>query len=424
MKNVAYINLRDAKGGAMIAMNRLIESLARQYNVNNKILVGVKDTGAPNVIQMRTRVQRAIENRIIDPFFNRIGFQYHWFPFSSYNMMRLLREAGPEIINLHLAHSSFFQTSMLPKISRIAPIVWTLHDMWAFTGNSAHTFGDESWKTMQNPDHLAKIYPAIGINRGAQLLQKKKRLYAKSDLTMVTPSRWLRDLAVQSPVFEGKTILHINNGVDLNIFKPQSKTEVRKKLDIPQNAKVLVFSSAYLTGDIWKGGDLLIEVLRRINALASQEIYLLLIGSGGDSILSSFPKFMVRQTGYVDDEKLMALYLSASDLFLYPTRADNLPNSLVEAIACGVPSVTFDIGGCGEIVINDYNGIIVKPFDFDTIAAQVIKCLDSDLGRMSQNARKHAEENYGADKMGREYYSLFEQILARNDKRTGKKDLP
>ena len=416
VKRIAYINLRDTHGGAVIAMNRLSGALADIYGVDNTILVGTKTTEAKNIIALRSRWQRGIENRIIESNLSAAGLQYQWFPFSSYNMMKHLRNIKPDVINLHLTHSSYFQTSMIQKISTVAPVVWTLHDMWAFTGNAAHTFGDESWKTMQNSDHLTKIYPAIGRNAGAWLLRQKKRIYAKSNVTMVTPSRWLRDLAIQSPVFEGKEVLHINNGIDLDVFKPGNKSAIRAKLEIPVDAKVIVFSAAFLKGDIWKGGDHLIEILRRINALVTTPVYILLIGKEGDSTLTDFSNFTVRTTGYVDDEKLMAMYLSASDLFLYPTKADNLPNVLVEAIACGVPAVTFDIGGCKEIVVNDYNGIIVKPFDFDSVAAGVVKCLSSDLGAMSANARKHAEQNFDVKDMAHNYMALFEK-LSTNAKR-------
>jgi len=405
---VLFVNMFEKRGGAAIVADRISKVLTERFGVECHGAFAYTAGQSAGTTQLRSKSGELVE-KIIDRLSNKAGLQYQFFPFSSGKLLSTIERVKPDVISLHNTHGGYFATPLLAKISQHAPVVWTLHDMWSFTGNSAHTFGDVSWQQLKQARHLNSIYPAIGINTGAFLLRQKARVYGRSNLTVVTPSQWLHSLAVKSPVFRGKEIVHINNGVDLKVFRPYDKAEVRASLDIPADARVLMFSADYLKNNPWKGGNDLVEALKLISQGWQGQVHLVIAGHAEGGWLSELPNFVVHYTGYISEEASMARYLSASDLFLYPTRADNLPNVLVEAIACGVPCVTFDVGGCGEIVLNRVNGVVVGPAQTRAMAESVIALLGDDEKRTSfaREARMHAEREFSAEVMGRQYFDLF-----------------
>jgi len=412
---ILVINQSDLSGGAAIAAFRLCKGLERLYgDVETFFLVGLKISSEPNVFCTRKNFVEHYIEMLVNRVTNMLGFQYFWFPFSTKRILQHVKKVKPHIIYLCNIHGGYFKTSLLKNLSSFAPIVWTLSDMWSFTGHCAHSFGDMSWKRLESGCPDRKIYPAIGIDTGKWLLRRKRHIYQQTNITIVTPSRWLYRLAKQTPVFKGKEILQIYNGFDLELFKPKNKGACRAELGIPANTKVLMFSADRLKKNPFKGGQDLIRILCSIDKQAREDMHLLITGQENPPRLPLFQKLFVRHLGYIKTEELMSSCYSASDLLLYPTRADNLPNILIEAISCGTPCVTFDIGGCGEIIQNRVNGFVVTPFDIDKFASLTVDTLGSNeaLKTMSQNARKIAEEKFTLEKMCHNYYRLFSRFAA------------
>lgn len=412
---ILFINISDVVGGAAIAARRLGKGLENYHNTENFFLVRGKASSDKNVFATRKNGFVQAAEKWFNIFSNLLGIQYQFLPFSPRVILQKTREIKPDVISLHNTLGGYFTTSLISKLSKEAPIIWTLHDMWAFTGNSAHTFGDMSWKEMKNSRSNTRIYPSIGINTGGMLLRQKKKIYSASDLTVVTPSEWLYGLARQSPVFEGKELLHIFNGIDLDIFKPRPREELRKSLNIPPEAKVIMFSAEKLNKNPYKGGRDLIEILKIIDARTQTKVHLLILGIGRLEELDLFKNFTVHTTGYVRDEAKVAEYLSTADLFVYPTRADNLSNALIESIASGTPAVTFDVGGCKEIIKNEISGCLIEPFDLEKFAEETLRLLSSGekLKELSFRSRKFAEENFSLKDMSDSYFGLFERKIRK-----------
>ncbi len=412
---ILFINTTDLSGGAAVMMQRMMKGLEQQFHTENHLIVKTKKGAASNTVQILNRTHEIIVEKITDRVSRQVGLLYQFFPFSSKKILSLAKSFDPDIINLHNTHGAYFATPLIEKLSRIAPIAWTLHDMWGFTGNSSHTFNNDSWKYLKNDRALTKIPPKIGINTGGYLLRQKKRVYEQSALTIVTPSLWLKNLAEQSPVFEQTKIYQIYNGVDTDIFRPKDKRAVREKLKLDPGEKTIMFSSHFLTkNNPWKGGHDLIEILRKINATTREKINFLILGEGAIQELNSFSNFNLHYKGYLKNESEVSDCLNASDLFIYPTRADNLPNTLIESIACGTPCITFDIGGNKEIVRPNHNGIIVEPFDIDTFAEKTISLLEDQrqLDEFSANCIAVAREKFTLQTMTSGYYTLFEKIIS------------
>lgn len=415
---ILVINTNDIVGGSAIAAYRLCKGLESFYNsVEIYFVVGNKRSSDTNVFCTRKKAREFWIERLLNKYTNKWGLQYFWFPYSSKAISYHVKKLAPDIIYLRNIHGGYFKTSLINKLSKLAPIVWTLSDMWSFTGHCAHSFGNMAWKQMESGCPDLNIYPTIGLDTGKWLLQRKKRIYRNSNITIVTPSKWLYNLVRQSPVFKTKKIIQIYNGFDLDIFTPKDKAACRVALNIPQKAKVLMFSSQNLAKrNPWKGGDDLINILNEINNMTNEKIHLLVTGNGDLYELYKFDNLIIHQFGYIKNDIFLAACYSASDLLLYPTRADNLPNVLIEAISCGTPCITFDVGGCGEIIQDGIDGFVIECFDVEQFSTKVIEMLNkpNKLQALSLNARKSAESKFTLGKMCRNYYNLFNKTVENN----------
>lgn len=414
---ILFINKFDVLGGAALAPFRLHEALSKDFFTENYFLVADKYSKYPNIFETRRKGLQKFLERGTNYLLNRIGLQYYYFPFSTTKILDYTHKLKPDVISLHNIHGGYFKIKLLTELSTIAPIVWTLHDMWAFTGNAAHTFGDESWKYLKSGIKERKNYPAIGINTGSWLLKQKKIIYSKSNITFVTPSYWLQNLAKQSPLLSNKTIYRIPNGVDLNVFSPlTNKNEIKKSFHLELEDEIIAFSAKDIEDNPYKGGKDLINIMKTLNNIVQKRITVLLIGDGNIKELSDLTNLNVIKTGYIDNEKLLARYLSCADLYIYPTKADNLPNTLIEAIACGLPCITYDIGGCKEIIKNGYNGYLINPKDINQFIEKIIELLlnKKRLREFGLNARDYALKEFSITSSAKNYFTLFTSVKYSN----------
>lgn len=416
---VLFINHKDSIGGAAVAAYRLAGGLKKYHQVEYLFLVAEKTSSDSRVVPVLSSRSETIDRTkryivfLIDRIMNKLGLQYRYFPFVSRSILKRAHRFKPDIISLHNTHGGYFKTSLIRKLSRLAPVVWTLHDMWSFTANAAHTFGDESWKVMRGGKGEKQVYPHIGINTGKWLLRHKRRIYQNADLYPVAPSLWLQRLALQSPVFGGMDIAHIYHGIDLDFFRPLDKQACRRLLGIECTAPVLLFScSEDLFENPWKGGDLMIRILKELDSSLDEPVQLLLMGKGRLRFEKPLKKILTRYTGFHGDDHMVRLLINTSDVFIHPTRADTLPLVLIEAIACGLPCVSFDIGGCGEIVQNDVSGRLTEAFDVKAFVQAVLKLLENrkGLSDLSRSARKLAENRFPLKMMAKRYHELFELV--------------
>jgi len=414
---ILFINKYDTVGGAGIAAFRLHEALHNQFNSTNCFLVGIKKSNYDYIIPTRRHGLENFIERGLNFIFNQAGLQYFYHPFSTKNIIKFTKDFLPDIISVHNIHGGYFKTSLLKEISEIAPVVWTLHDMWAFTANAAYTFGDESWKNFKAGKNEKKYFPQIGLQTGDWLLRRKKDIYSKSNLTIVTPSHWLTDMAKQSPIFKDKEIVTIHNGIDLNVFYPRNKKVIRERLGIKNGEKAVVFIAEKMSSSIRKGSKDLVNILKILNKDINNKIHLISVGQSNPGFLGNCKNFILHETGYIYEQEKLAEFLSAGDVFVLPTRDDNLPTTLIEASACGIPSVAYDVGGCKEIVEDGKNGYIIKPFNSNAFAEKIRNIIEDEeqWSNLSGNSKQIAAEKFDVKLMAKNYYSLFETLVQQTD---------
>lgn len=285
--------------------------------------------------------------------------------------------------------------------------------MWSFTGNAAHTFGNEKWKQLKSFKGEEILYPQIGFNTGCYLLHRKKKIYKEANITVIAPSEWLLKMAKQSPLFMGKRIVHISNGINIDEYKPNGKNIAKVKLGIPIEFPVLLLFSDWLHVNPAKGGENIIRVISKLNESLNIKVILLSVGRELPAELLNYDKIIVKHINNRDESFSVIDCYNASDLLLYFSKADNLPNVIMESMACAVPCIAFNIGGIEDLIKNDTNGYLIESFNINDYAAKIIELIQdsSKMKRFSNNARQLAEQKYDIRTIARKYYSLFEQII-------------
>lgn len=315
---------------------------------------------------------------------------------------RLIRKIDafkPDIIHLHNLHGFCINLPILFRYLRNKNVVWTLHDCWSFTGHCAHYMitGCDKWKSgCEHCEHL-NVYPKEERDRAKINYDKKKELFLSvTNLTLVTPSIWLKKQVEQSFLKE-KTVKVINNGIDLGVFRP-----ISKQLRInPLNGKKVVLGVSYIWG-YSKG----LDVFERLADELSDEYAVILVGVDKKTS-ERISKRIICIEKTENMEELATLY-SRADVFVNPTREDTFPTVNIEALACGTPVVTFDTGGSPEIV-NDTCGSVVECNDYHALKDEIIRICEKEP--YSEAACVKKANSYDKCKKYEEYIALYNEIL-------------
>jgi glycosyltransferase involved in cell wall biosynthesis len=402
---VLHINQSDIGGGAAIAGYRLHQGLLAK-GIHSRQLVGHKATNSDLVATVPR--SRYLE-KTLDRLTRRLGFNHisnqttsHITPHPFY--------IEADVLNFHNLHTGYFNYLAIDNLTATKPAVFTLHDMWSFTGHCAYTYACTKWQTGcgQCPD--LNTYPAITHDTTAMEWKLKNWVYSRSHLTIVTPSQWLTDQA-RASMLSRFPIHHIPYSIDTDIYQPIDNTQCRQVLNIPEGKHVLMFGAASLS-DTRKGGDLLHKALIDLPQSLKANTILLTLGTGGESIGESIGIPTIN-LGYVTSDHLKAIAYSAADLFIFPTRADNLPLVLQESMACGTPMVSFNIGGVPDLVRPGKTGYLAAPEDTADFRNGIIELLeDSSLREhMAQNCRAIALAEYSIERQAGQYILLYQGLL-------------
>ncbi|NJM48553.1 MAG: glycosyltransferase [Alkalinema sp. RU_4_3] len=404
--NILHINQSDIGGGAGIAAYRLHQCLLAK-GISSRQLVGHKQTKSDHIAQVPHN-NRHLE-RNLQRITHRLGLNYLNYQ-TTPNITHHPFYQEADILNLHNLHNSYFNYLAIDNLTTTKPAVFTLHDMWSFTGHCAYTYACNKWQTGcgQCPD-LAS-YPSITRDTTAIEWKLKNWVYSRSNLTIVTPSQWLTDQAKAS-MLSRFPIHYIPNGIDMDVYQPLDKIQCRAVLNIPTGKQVLMFGAANLA-DSRKGGDLIYKALVDLPASLKAQLVILTLGEGGESIAESLGIPTIG-LGYVSSDHLKAIAYSAADLFIFPTRADNLPLVLQESMACGTPMVSFKIGGVPDLVRPGETGYLAAPEDTDDFRNGIIQLLEDHQQRayMSKTCRSIALQEYSIDLQAQRYIELYRSLL-------------
>lgn len=401
--NVLHINQSDIIGGASIAGYRLHEGLLAQ-GVNSRLLVGKETISSDRI----TTIKRNPLEKQLGSLTWRLGLNYiHCLSTFDIPKHSFYKEA--DVLNFHNLHSGYFNYLALPKLTQDKPAVLTLHDMWSFTGHCAYSYDCDRWKSGCGKCPYPDVYPPIKLDNTRLEWQMKNWAYHRSNLTIVSPSNWLTKLAGSS-LLNRFPIHWIPNGIDTEIYQPLDREHCRSVLNIPKQKKVLMFGADTII-DFRKGGDLLLKALASLQPSLKTQTLLLILGNGGEAIAEEIG-IQTLNLGYVGSDRFKSIAYSAADLFIFPTRADNLPLMLQESLSCGLPIVSFNLGGVPDLVRPGVTGYLAVAEDIKDFSYGIIQLLeDQNLrDRMSHQCRDIALQEYSVALQAQRYIDLYRAI--------------
>ena len=320
--------------------------------------------------------------------------------------LRKVKKYSPTVIHLHNLHGSYIHLSSLFRFVKKnnIPVIWTLHDCWAFTGYCPHFTLSKcaKWKTSC---YHCPVYreDSVSLFDNSQIMYKLKKKWFSNikNMTIVTPSQWLADLVKES-YLKDYPIRVINNGIDLNVFKPTA-SDFRKKYNIA-NDKSIILGVAF----DWskkKGLDVFIELAKRLDDTQYQ---IVLVGTD-DMIDRLLPENIISIHRTQDQQELAGLY-TISDLFINPSREENYPTVNMEAISCGTPVLTFKTGGSPEI-LDEASGMIASSEDIEMLIRDIVYIVNA-TAYTREACLKRARGFDMYDKF-EEYIKLYQEVRKR-----------
>ena len=416
---ILFINSSDTKGGAAIAAYRLFEGL-RNEGVTVKMLVRDKTTNDPDIIScldferkgwigMLDKIIWKIKNKIRKQKWKKYPNRESVFlnDLDSISLLRAIRSIDFDILHLHFVANRFLDLHELTKVNK--PIVWTLHDSWAFTG-ICHFFYD--CKRYEESCGCCPMLHSDNPNDFTHQIWKiKNEIYKKCDLHIVTPSNWLGNCATKSSLFSGFPLSVIPNGISTQLYKPLPVSEARESLGLDADKHYLLFGAVNATSDSNKGFDLLLEALKQLKQVGDKQIELLVFGAEQPSCELNFG-FLTTYMGIIRDEnKLVQIYNSA-DVVIVPSRSENFSNTILESLSCGTPVVGFDIGGNSDLIAHKQNGYLAKHFDTEDLMSGIVWCLESkNQYDMSETARMKVDESFNLRGICLEYLNVYKELI-------------
>jgi glycosyltransferase involved in cell wall biosynthesis len=414
---IASLSTFDNQGGAARAAYRLHQGL-NQIDVESWILCQSKFSQDPKVIgaktssgieQVKTGLRLSLDQLPLKRYRQKSEqlFSPHWL---ASKVGKQVAQLNPDIINLHWISAGYLKIETIAKFQ--LPLVWTLHDMWSFTGGCHYNQSCDKFTA------ACGACPQLGSTReldlSRQIWQRKQKAWKNLNLTVVTPSRWLGDSAKASSLFGDRRIEVIPYGLDTDTYRPIDQATARKLLKLPQDKQLVLFLSLNATSDERKGFHLLQPALQQLSQSGWQDkLELMVVGA---SVPENPPElgFKAHYLGILTDDLTLALVYSAADVFVASSLQDNLPNTVLEAIACGTPCVAFDIGGMPDMIEHQQNGYLARPFVIEDLAQGVRWVLEDPtrLQTLGHYARTKAKQEFSLKTQACRYQNLYQEILA------------
>lgn len=412
---VLLLSTFDIEGGAAIATYRLHKGLVRG-GINSLMLVQRKKSDDFTVIGARSKLEVAIAylRPYLDGLFKFLLYkkrQKRLFSTASVpdSIIKKVKKLSPDLIHLFWINGGFVKIETIKKIN--VPIVWTLHDMWPLTGGCHY---DDECRRFQSECGSCPI-----LNSGSErdlsyrILKRKAESWAHIPMVVVATSHWLANMAKMSVVFKDKRIVVIPNGIDTEKYKPISKSVARETWGLPQDKNLVLFSAFSATSDKRKGNQYLIPALVSMAKQGwGENTELVIVGASEPAQPVNFG-MKVHYVGNLGDEISQVLLYSAVDVTVAPSMQENLSNTVMESLSCGVPVVAFDIGGMPDLIDHMKTGYLAKPFEVNDLYTGIKWVLENKVmhNELSIAARQSVIDKYTLEKVAKQYAELYREIL-------------
>lgn len=419
---VLIINTTERRGGPAIAAYRLTEAL-KSNGIKAKMLVLEKETDKVTTIAIdkTLAVKRGLfMERLRLNLSNKLGRQHRYrldLGSAGEDITNLPEFRQADVIHLHWINDGMLSLSMLERIIRSGkPVVWTLHDMWPFTGICHYAHDCDNY--MKHCGSCPQLNSSREKDIAYRVFKKKQALLQHSSIRFIACSSWLKEMARKSSLLQGMNITCIPNAVDTRLFHPRDKATARRDLHLPAGKRLLLFSSESVT-DKRKGFDYLVDALKELMAAHpewQEQLGLVVLGKDSEKISYADIPCTVFPMPYMSDEKQTAEVYNAVDLYTIPSLQDNLPNTIVEAMACGVPCIGFNVGGIPEMINHLHNGYVADYKNTQNFAEGIHWLLtEGDYDMLSQEALRKAKSSYSETSVASAHIAVYNQLTGHND---------
>ena len=416
---VCLINTSDTGGGAAVACRRQLNALSSVIDI--QMLVENKKTNHPAIIEVADNWYKRLFTQLTFlierlPF---IVFQAKnkavRFAFSTANAGINIEKhpiiQNSDILHIHWINSGFLSLKNLKALFKLQkPMVITLHDMWTFTGG-CHYAADCNYFLQQCGNcQFLKNPSEKDISRKGWLA--KKEIYTLNNKTIfVACSEWMAEMARKSSLLQGAKIVAIPNPIDTEVYKPLDKVMLRKKWNIDLETKIILFGAANIN-DKRKGMTYLIDALNilKLNNQSSLKIEIILFGKNTEAAVALLP-FKVKNLPVITSEKELIDIYNLADVFVLPSLEDNLPNMVMEALACSIPVVAFNQGGIPEMIIHKQNGYIAQYQSAKDLQEGINWVLNNKSIDLKNNARHKVQNEYAEGIIAQKYLQLYQSFF-------------
>lgn len=411
---IVHLNHSDINGGAARAAYRIHHALLNS-GVDSRMMVNMATSGdwtvqGPTSAQAKLATQlRALVGALPGLMLHPKDPTIHSASILPSRWPQRLNTTDVEIVHLHWVGKEMLSVADIGRIRK--PIVWTLHDMWAFCG-AEHYVQDLRWREGYHRENRPTHESGLDLNRWTWL---RKRGHWRKPMYIVAPSRWLADCVRESALMKRWPVAVVPNALDTERWRPLPRPLARDMLSLPRDKRLLLFGA--MGGghkDPRKGFDLLLGALEQLQGQI-QDLQLVVFGQ----LAPRQPPDMglpIHYIGHLHDDLSLRVLYSAADALVVPSRQDNLPNTGVEAHACGTPVIAFATGGLPDIVSHKETGWLAQPFDTEDLA-QGIRWVLADPDRqirLREQARVKAVRRFAPQVVAKMYRAIYEEVICQS----------
>jgi glycosyltransferase involved in cell wall biosynthesis len=324
------------------------------------------------------------------------------------HIARELNRSAADLINLHWISWDMMSIEDIGRINK--PVVWTLHDSWAFCGSEHHPRGLDDDRYVKGYTQESRDVRHRGADLNAWVWRRKRKAWTRP-FVIVTPSQWLAACAQRSALMKDWPITAIPNALPIDVYQPWPRSQARSLLGLPHDTPIILFGAMGGTSSPGKGWDLLQGALQRV-AAAMPKCQAVVFGQS-EPMHPPELGMPIRYVGHLHDDPSLAMLYSAGDVMIVPSRLENLPQAATEAQACGIPVVGFDCGGMPDVVAHRTTGYLAEPYSIDDLAAGIVWVLGNEERHknMSHAARERATSLWASNVVVRQYDQVYREAI-------------
>ena len=411
---VLHVNTSDKHGGAARAAHR-IHLAQRQIGLDSHMLVLHSSDDEPYIHaffpkggKLVQHLRQTLSSRLMSRQHSPGNPTLHSLNRFGTGLADWINRSDFDVVNLHWIGSEMLSIEEIGRIQK--PLFWTMHDMWPFCGAEHYDDLDHPGRYRLGYTSASRTPGHSGPDLDAKTWRRKQRAWANQRFNLISPSKWLAGCAGESVLFQHHPCTVIPNCLDTNVFKPIDRRLVRNILNLNPDKRYILFGAVSSTSDRRKGFHLLRAALQQLAAHHDirRETELLVFGAHAPHNPPDLG-LHAHYLGHFHDDTSLALLYNAADMFVAPSLQDNLPNTVVESLACGTPCIAFAVGGMLDLITQDQTGVLIEPFNCEFLTQNIYKYLKHP--NISFLKRVYIKELVNTEKVANEYKATYAKAL-------------